>query len=72
MYTKCKKIDAYLVIVTMNSGLDVLKQAKLSFVLPTVSVINNNFKVQSVDSQPVFWVFASALTRLYQDKYLTE
>lgn len=72
LYAKCKKVNAYLVIVTMNSGLDVLKQAKLSFVLPTVSVINNNFKVQSVDSQPVFWVFASALTWLYQDNYLVE
>lgn len=72
LFAKCKKINAYLVIVTMNSGLEVLNQAKLSFVLPTVSIINSNFKVQSVDSQPVFWVFASALMRLYQDKYLAK
>lgn len=69
LYKRCKDISVNLVIITMNSSLNILKQANLSFVLPPVSVISSQFKVQSVDSQPIFWIFASSLARIYQNMF---
>lgn len=68
-YIKCKNIGVDLVIVTMNSSLNPLEQADIGFVLIPVSVISSQFKVQSVDSQPIFWIFASSLARIYQNMY---
>ncbi|KJY57806.1 MurR/RpiR family transcriptional regulator [Lactobacillus melliventris] len=72
IYKKCKQENILLTIVTMNPNLNILKDISLNFILPTVSTVNENLQVQSIDPQPIFWIFASALTRIYKNIFSTK
>lgn len=69
IYKKCKEKNISISIVTMNANLKNLKDADYGFVLPTVSLVTNQMKVQAIDSQPVFWIFASCIIQLYKSHF---
>lgn len=68
IYKRCLKKDVVLAIITMNPNTPIFEKADIQCSLPTVSSVNSNYQVLSMDSRSIFFIVISLLQQIYLDQ----